>query len=78
MVIVDTAGKVEDDIQVVDSVPMLDQAAIDAVHQWTFTPARDDGGNPMRVSLQVRVPFTLRSSFRASQTSLNPRHHGGL
>jgi TonB family protein len=60
MVIVDTSGRVEDDIQVVDSIPMLDQAAIDAVHQWTFTPARDDGGNPVRVSLQVRVPFTLR------------------
>ncbi len=60
MVVVDTSGKVEDDIQVVESIPMLDQAAIDAVHQWTFTPARDDGGNPVRVSLQVRVPFTLR------------------
>ena len=60
MVIVDTSGKVEDDIQIVDSIPMLDQAAIDAVHQWTFSPARDDGGNPVRVSLQVRVPFTLK------------------
>lgn len=60
MVIVDTSGKVEDDIQVVDSIPMLDQAAINAVHQWTFTPARDDGGNPVRVSLEVRVPFTLK------------------
>ena len=36
MVIVDTSGKVEDDIEVVDSIPMLDQAAIDAVHQWSF------------------------------------------
>ncbi len=60
MVIVDTSGKVEDDIEVVDSVPMLDQAAIEAVHQWSFTPARDDGGNPVRVSLEVRVPFTLK------------------
>jgi TonB family protein len=60
MVVVDTSGKVEDDIQVVDSIPMLDQAAIDAVHQWTFTPARDEEGNPVRVQLQVGVPFSLR------------------
>jgi periplasmic protein TonB len=60
MVVVDESGKVEDDIQVVDSIPMLDQAAIDAAHQWTFSPARDDGGNPVRVWLQVGVPFSLR------------------
>ena len=60
IVVIDESGKVEDDIQVVDSIPMLDQAAIDAVHQWTFSPARDDGGNPVRVWLQVGVPFSLR------------------
>ncbi len=60
MVIVDESGKVEDSVQVVDSIPMLDQAAIDAVHQWSFTPARDADGNPVRVQLEVPVPFTLR------------------
>jgi TonB family protein len=60
MVVVDESGKVEDKVQVIDSIPMLDQAAIDAVHQWTFTPGRDDDGNPVRVSLEVRVPFSLR------------------
>ena len=59
-VVVDASGKVEDDIQVVDSIPMLDQAAIDAVRQYSFTPARDDDGNPVRVQLQVGVPFSLR------------------
>jgi len=60
MVVVDESGKVEDKVQVLDSIPMLDQAAIDAVHQWTFTPGRDDEGNPVRVSLEVPVPFSLR------------------
>ncbi len=60
MVIVDESGKVEDNVQVVDSIPMLDQAAIDAVHQWSFTPARDADGNPVRVQLEVPVRFTLR------------------
>ena len=60
MVVVDEEGKVEDDVKVVDSVPMLDQAAIDAVHQWSFAPARDADGNPVRVQLEVGVPFTLR------------------
>jgi len=60
LVVIDASGKVEDNIQVVDSIPMLDQAAIDAVHQWSFTPARDADGAPVRVSLQVPVPFSLR------------------
>ncbi len=57
MVIVDESGKVEDNVQIVDSIPMLDQAAIDAVHKWTFTPAHDADGKPVRVQLQVGVPF---------------------
>ncbi len=60
MVVVDEKGKVEDAVQVLDSVPMLDQAAIDAVHRWSFTPGRDAAGNPVRVKLQVPVRFTLR------------------
>ena len=60
MVIVDESGKVEDDVKVEDSIPLLDAAAIDAVHQWSFTPARDSFGNPVRVELEVPVRFTLR------------------
>jgi periplasmic protein TonB len=60
MVIVDESGKVEDNVQVVDSIPMLDQAAIDAVRQWSFTPGRDVDGDPVRVQLEVPVRFTLR------------------
>jgi protein TonB len=60
MVIVDESGKVEDDVKVEDSIPMLDAAAIDAVHRWSFTPARDSTGTPVRVQLEVPVRFTLR------------------
>ncbi len=60
MVIIDEKGKVEDSVQILDSIPMLDQAAIDAVHQWGFTPGRDSDGTPARVQLEVRVPFMLR------------------
>ncbi len=60
IVVVDESGKVEDKVQVVDSIPLLDEAAIDAVHQWTFTPGRDADGDPVRVQLEVPVPFSLR------------------
>ena len=60
IVVIDGSGKVEDDVQVIESIPMLDQAAIDAVHQWKFTPARDDAGNPLEVQMQVGVPFALK------------------
>jgi hypothetical protein len=30
------------------------------VHQWSFTPARDADGIPVRVQMTVPVRFTLR------------------
>jgi protein TonB len=60
IVIVDESGKVEDDIRILDSIPMLDQAALDAIHQWRFTPGRGADGDPVRVLLEVPVRFTLR------------------
>src|SRR5262245_24567406 len=50
-------GKVLE-IQVEESVPMLDEAARDAMSQWTFTPAERDG---KRVAVWIREPmrFTL-------------------
>jgi len=58
--VVDQLGRVERDIQVVTSLPMLDQAAIDAVRQWRFSPGRDRNGNPVRVLVSVPMQFTLR------------------
>ena len=58
--IVDQSGRVERDIQVVTSIPMLDQAATDAVRQWRFSPGRDRNGNPVPVLVSVPVQFTLQ------------------
>ena len=40
------------------SVPLLDQAAIDAVRQWQFTPSMLNGA-PVPVIMTVTVNFTL-------------------
>jgi len=44
------------DVRVVSSVPMLDEAAIAAVRQWRFKPARA-GGTPVAVWVAVPVRF---------------------
>jgi len=41
-------------------VPLLDAAAITAVRQWRFQPARDEEGHPLRVTFRVPVRFVLR------------------
>jgi len=58
--IVDQSGRVEREIEVVTSIPMLDQAAINAVRRWRFSPARDRDGNPVRVLVSVPLQFTLQ------------------
>jgi periplasmic protein TonB len=58
--IVDQSGSVERDIKIITSIPMLDQAAIKAVRQWRFSPARDGNGNPVRVIVSVPLQFTLQ------------------
>jgi protein TonB len=58
--VVDQSGRVEREIEVVSSLPMFDQASIDAVRQWRFSPGRDRIGNPVRVLVTVPVKFTLR------------------
>ena len=52
-------GKAEN-FQIVKSLePTLDQAAIDAVKQWTFEPAKKDG-TPVRVTATIEVNFRLK------------------
>jgi protein TonB len=53
-------GRIEPDISVVQSVPLLDAATIAALRQWRFRPARDAAGAPLRVSLRVPFRFVLR------------------
>jgi TonB family protein len=46
------------DTRVLRSIPLLDQAAIDAVRQWEFTPTLLNGA-PTRVVMTATVRFTL-------------------
>jgi protein TonB len=50
-------GRVED-ARVLRSIPLLDQAAIDAVQQWEYTPTLLNGA-PVPVIMTVTVQFTL-------------------
>jgi protein TonB len=56
--VIGTDGKVRD-ARVLRSIPLLDQAALDAVRQWEYTPSRLNGV-PVPVVMTVTVNFTLR------------------
>ena len=47
------------DAKVLRSIPLLDQAALDAVRQWVFTPTLLNGV-PVPVIMTVTVQFTLQ------------------
>jgi TonB family protein len=53
---IDTEGKVVD-AKVVKSIPLLDQAALDAVQQWEYLPTMLNG-TPVPVTVTVTVNFT--------------------
>ena len=55
---IDTDGRVYD-ARVLRSIPALDQAALDAVLQWEFTPTLLEGV-PVPVIMTVTVNFTLQ------------------
>jgi TonB family protein len=57
-VTVDKNGTVED-ARVVQSVPELDQAALDAIRQWTFHPGTRDGV-PVETKCEITINFTLK------------------
>jgi protein TonB len=50
-------GRVQD-VRVLRSIPLLDDAAADAVRQWRFTPTLLNG-QPVRVLMTVTVSFAL-------------------
>jgi len=50
-------GHVQDQ-RILRSIPLLDQAALDAVKQWEFTPVLLNG-SPVAVIMTVTVQFTL-------------------
>jgi protein TonB len=58
--ILDRDGRVEPAVKILKSIPMLDAAAVAAVRQWRFQPARDRGGDAVSVVLEIPIRFTLR------------------
>jgi protein TonB len=56
--VIDTAGRVTQ-LRVLKSVPLLDQAALDAVRQWKYTPSIYYG-RPVSVLMTITVRFTLQ------------------
>lgn len=55
--IIDVDGNVVS-TRILRSIPLLDEAAVDAVRQWKYTPARLNG-EPVPVVVTVTVNFTL-------------------
>jgi protein TonB len=58
--ILDREGYIEKDIKVLQSIPLLDEAAIEALRRWRFRPARDHKLQPVRVILEVPIRFVLK------------------
>ncbi|MBA7605116.1 hypothetical protein ES703_12245 [subsurface metagenome] len=56
--ITDIYGRVQV-VKVIKSIPLLDQAAVDAVYQWLYEPMVING-RPRGVIFIVRVTFQLR------------------
>lgn len=56
--IIGTDGTVQD-LRVLQSSPLLDEAAVEAVRQWRYTPTLLNG-TPVPVVMTVRVSFRLR------------------
>lgn len=56
--ILDRNGRV-DQVRVVQSKPLLDQAALDAVRQWRYTPSVLNG-QPVAVLMTITIRFTLQ------------------
>jgi protein TonB len=55
--LIDEQGHVPE-ARILRSIPLLDQAAIDAVRQWEFTPTLLNG-QPIPVIMTVTVQFAL-------------------
>jgi protein TonB len=56
--VLDPSGHVTQ-LRVTRSVPMLDQAAMDAVRQWRYTPTMYYG-KPVSVLMTITIKFTLQ------------------
>jgi TonB family protein len=70
-IVVSASGEVERATPV-RSVPLLDQAAIDAVRKWQFAPFIV-GGQPARIETEVDVPFYLQQATYAIARDVQDR-----
>jgi len=61
---IDPDGRVSD-VKVIRSQPQLDQAAVEAVRQWQYTPTMING-TPVSVVMTVTVNFTQTVAFEAA------------
>lgn len=60
--VITSKGKVRD-VKVVRSLdPGLDQEAVKAIEQWTFTPGKKDG-KAVAVQVEVEMTFSLRAPY---------------
>jgi protein TonB len=58
--VVDCEGRVEESVTVLESIPLLDAPAVDALRRWRFEPGRNRDGQPVRVVVDVPIRFELR------------------
>lgn len=56
--VLDQSGRVTQ-LRVIRSIPLLDQAAMDAVRQWRYTPSMY-AGHPVSVLMTITINFQLR------------------
>jgi protein TonB len=69
-VVIDVAGNVTD-AKVLQSIPLLDEAALQAFRNWRFAPTSING-QPVPVRMTVTTNFSL-SSPRPPTTPAPPR-----
>lgn len=72
--IVDAAGRVMEVAAVESSSLVFEAAALEAVRQWTFSPALDDG-RPVACGMRVRVEFPLAQLKQKRKPDFPDRAH---
>jgi TonB family protein len=70
--VIDARGRVAS-VHVLRSIPLLDQAAIAAVEQWTYTPTLLNGV-PVPIVMTVTVQFTLQGRSEPRPRRCRSRH----
>lgn len=67
--VIDTMGSVSNVRSIKGEAPELVQAAIEAVRQWRYKPARDAKGQPVAVRLTVTLSFMLQGRDEKSDAA---------